>query len=449
MRDNRVVVRLGLLYIGFSILGSLCSFGYATQGLLAGIIWLSIILLKVALLGTIRLEVRPSEFTVLVFLDLGLYLYPSLRLAVGYERLLLEQYVYLGVVGLVAGVALFLTSQVFRRVGKEVKLDHHVGFSDGKLIGAFLLVICAGFFASIISYYLGISLLGREASVQLPYKLNGILLYYRKFSVSFLCILILALIFAKQRKFSWLLLFFYFVWVVVEIYVKQSKGWIFVASLPLLYFALSNGFLRWRHVIGLTVCLAGYISVYPLLVVIRDASIAGYSLIDSGQYVLSHRFRTMGIGDYFFHFYSRVFGDSSKLLNIQYAFDATYFFNNFAVVNLYKNPAYFYTRYILEVPLGVVFSAGSTGVFGGMIVFGLLGVAGTVSLVGLFAAWIDRKFVRSSHRLDIFSPALSSFVFLFMMQGFWQWIFDRETVFVIIFHVVIILYLNSKLRVIR
>lgn len=250
-------------------------------------------------------------------------------------------------------------------------------------------------FVQFLSWKLGIAEMGgyRDNFVRLPFGLNGVLDSYRKMAIPFLTIIFLDIFYEKKvRSYQYFTFLFYTIFLLVEVKIRLSKGIFFVGFLPILSWLCIRQLFKLKHVLLICAALLPFIIIYPYLNLLRtlnhtqvteNADISTYmhqydSLLDQGL-----------VG--FVAAYSRMHGDAIRLTTSYDSLEGSLFHNNVGLCAAYGGVSKFYTLGVLGATTERGFSAGTTLLAEGYIVFGVLGMMGLLCLFLVVQIYIDHR----------------------------------------------------------
>lgn len=107
----------------------------------------------------------------------------------------------------------------------------------------------AVFITSWISHFLGVSAMGIEKHLTLPYKLEPLLNILRGNVFPMISILVFLKL-EKQKQYQYFFLALYTIWAIFEVWAKGSKAFLVIAYFPYLLLVLHKFFFSFKKIIG-------------------------------------------------------------------------------------------------------------------------------------------------------------------------------------------------------
>jgi hypothetical protein len=264
-------------------------------------------------------------------------------------------------------------------------------FAAGSLIFAYA--------ATAVSFYLGISRMGSENIVVLPFQLGGILTVVRIAVLPFLGIAILA--WNLKPRYFWIVMFV--IWLLCEAYIRGSRSALPLGLTPMAIYVIYRFGLSRKLLVWIGFGLALSVVLYPLITALRF-----FGELDLGTAEAAE------LNADFFSVYRRAFLTGhivSRFLDmvpyLTWSGDA---WSN--VVRAYGSPAGYVTYFLDNTRIGVVHSSGSTMYAEGLMLFGLAGLHVANTCAVFFAMIFERNRFSAFSKVAIFLILLN-----FLMQG--------------------------------
>ena len=251
----------------------------------------------------------------------------------------------------------------------------------------FDLAIIIAFFFSIISGILGVGKMGYEASVVLPFHLNGIMQFFRTdiFPI-IICVFVYDHI-SKKRIIKNRHILLIVVWAFLESVVRLSRSAAVMSFVPLLLmFVYSNYFTKRTVIRTLLPLLCAAFLMFPVISALRDTGDVSLQNISSSkeekkENANQHMYlRTFYSGIYFIRIFSSGYDDPSM-----------FYFGRLPLIIFYGGSAVYTTREVDGVSERVVHSSGTTGILDPLLIGGKGLCFVTVFFLVLIALIIDRK----------------------------------------------------------
>lgn len=283
-----------------------------------------------------------------------------------------------------------LTSFVFYFFPRRIRFNRIFEYryyinkvSLGRLNFYFFLFLVFTFLSSLVSFFLGITVMGQEVTV-LPFKMTGILNNYRNIIVPITFVLFL--IFYDKHGRSFMVISFFMVWSILESYIKLSKGVIILNFLLIVIWHINSGNKITIPKLCLTIFF-GLLMVYLFTfiqdvregysqtnkVTVSESSIDNISFIDSFNKIILRSFLD-GLFLAKFHQYNND-GFISKEIEVS------------------GSPALFHTHVVDGVPIGLQHSSGSSSFAEAFALGGIL-LASLVSIIYALITFIIDEIIK-------------------------------------------------------
>ncbi|WP_305405731.1 hypothetical protein [Photobacterium leiognathi] len=303
---------------------------------------------------------------------------------------------------------------------KRNKLDltysSNVDWGEALPYKLFLFFCLFTFLSSIVSYKLGITIMGREVVV-LPYKLTGILNNYRNIIVP-IVFLVFIDVFSKRSKENFVIMIF-ILWSVFESYIKLSKGVLILNSLVILLWYIYSGtkvskstMLRLLAILILSVVMFSFVQDKRI-----EVNSVSYSNTSEEKLDLADNFNKMLFRSYFDGYFLAKYIQYEKNNDVDYN------------LLLDIGPASYHTHIIDGLPFGISHSSGSSLFSEAFLIFGIYGVFFIAILYSILACWLD-GLVRSPKRNILLVVIISYYLLYSTNIGLITMIFYQRMTFV-------------------
>ena len=389
-----------------------------------------IVLFRFVYFSVVSIYRNAASLLVWLYIELSMILWPAVNAMVGY-RFYADEYVAfsyrLGLMCLFihAMIALLPWWSFTRKI--SAPLSPWQGLSKGFIQSAWFSFIVVSFSATILVDQLGLDTLGLKGA-GLPFKLAGLVNYYRYYAVPFLFIVFLDIFYAKYGKRKVLNgILIYLAWNILEMAVRLSKGQIMLAIIPLLLWAAYRGVFKVSWVKYFAFLFVLLFAVYTTTGEYRARLHAGSNIsfleVARMQYDLVRSDKTaltiMGVG-----IYERMFATGSDIAKFLPFMDAPYWSGKLDEVSAYGGSQKYHTRVVVGVPEAVPYSAGATGISDAFLIGGIPLTALTMALLSVLSVVVvDRGRLRFITRTPAGRAMAAYFIFMLMMGGTWSWVF--------------------------
>lgn len=362
-----------------------------------GIIFLGTILLFVRfwLFMWSRLSRDLAKITVWSYWDISYNVIPSYYLVFGLDNMMIfEPYtVFFGqAMILIAAVFMFSVEAITgrSRVQKTTYVRDRAFTLPKYASVAFWIISGFALLSTLISHSIGIAELGTRTGTftKLPLKLEAIINVSRNVYIPILFVFFVFLFLgAKNKKMVFASAILLAFWGLFEMYVRFSKGFFFVATMPLFFLLIHERRLKIWMLCTVFTSLCVWIFIYPFIAALRNATQTAGALTENMEFVFS-----MVNNDYAYSLVTvlkRICTDAVYLQNVL----GFHRFGQPAIQQIHDviqfgGEAAYYTRVVVGSDL-LHFSAGMSGAPGGYLMYGYVGLIVAVAAISILAAWSD------------------------------------------------------------
>lgn len=288
--------------------------------------------------------------------------------------------------------------------------------TNGHLIPSSIFYIFAGFsfLISTLCLIFGISRMGSDSGVVLPFKLNGMLYMYRTVVVPYLLF-----IYAYNRisngenmkPHEYLIMFLYGL---LEVFVRLSKSALINVFFPLFIFAVLSRFSKqvrsvYRYAIPVVMV---FILLYPVISYLRYSE-----NVNRESFIVAYQEAQGSDEDEGLDIYKRFFHGGKHYMDCYYLFDNKPFFDFSRVPKIMeeKGSAGYYTHVVEGISKFVIHSSGTTGITDPYLIGGM-GLCFVVFMALAFAGMIiDRRIPQSAMLYKVLA-----------IQTFYQFVLNKN-----------------------
>lgn len=290
-----------------------------------------------------------------------------------------------------ANEVLFVFSLSFLVLKRAIKLtENHHKYIQKSLFSnrAFYVLLLTAYFFTFVCGVLGIGKMGFEAAVVLPFKLNGIMQFYR---TDIFPLFIALYVYDRiknnrniDRKIFVLLLF----WALLESIVRLSRGAVVTSFFPLLFMLIYTIRINKQFIVKIVFPLVGVaFLMFPVITLMRQSGDVSIEQVKADEKsseksnVGEHAFlRTFLSGIYYVRMYSTGYDDPSL-----------FYFGRLPAVLALGGSAMYTTREIDGRTDNVVHSSGTSGILDPLVIGGKGLCFIMIVLLVFLAIYLDRR----------------------------------------------------------
>lgn len=313
-----------------------------------------------------------------------------------YEEKSSVEYANLSIFGnellLIVVVSLLLWIFFIRRKNSSVSF-----VKSGRLVsnGVFYALVVFSYSVSLLCMSLGISRMGAESNVVLPFHLNGVLYMYRTVIVPYLLFLYVYNRVSNGKKIETHEYFLIFFYGILEVFVRLSKSALLNVFFPLFVFiVLSRGVKQvrafYKYVIPVVVA---FVFLYPIIGAMRyKGAVSGESFYNAYQDVQDDEESDN------YAIYKRFFSAGKHYMDCSYLFDKnlTFDYSRLPTIMAEGGSAGYYTHVVRGYSRYAKHSSGTTGITDPYLIGGKALCFIVFILLPLMGVLIDRRIPQSA-----------------------------------------------------
>ncbi|MEO0508501.1 MAG: hypothetical protein AAF065_01420 [Verrucomicrobiota bacterium] len=356
-----------------------------------------LLLVRLVVFLRFRLPKDLAKISLWSYWDVSYTVIPAFSLTFsleGFKGEIMPYTVFVGqLVLLCASAAMFVASNLLEKNKKIPEVQESIRrlVVPRVIRSIFVAFVCVSFLLTLLVVVMGIAEMGTRTGTftKLPFKLEGLINVSRNLYIPILYVFFVYLFSRMQeRNFYVLSIAALFLWAGFEMYVRFSKGFLFVAVMPLVFLFIHQRKLKlWMLVLGVTGVLC-WVALYPYIGILRSATQSAVVAVEDMSFVY-------GSMD------SQFLNSLDKVMR-RICTDAIYMQNVLSFhgygqpsieqigrVVSYGGEAIYYTRVVLGSNV-LFFSAGMSGVPGAYMMYGYVGIVLCVVTLSFLSCWGDR-----------------------------------------------------------
>lgn len=282
---------------------------------------------------------------------------------------------------------------LFNILIKKKKEAENIVSGNGKIISksTFYVFYVISLGVSLLSLYFGMSRMGTEDRVILPFHLNGIIYMYRSVLVPYLIFTFVHNRLSNKKEisnFEWILIFFYGL---VEVYVRMSKSALINVFFPIFVYYIVGKRLNAQSFVKVVMpVILVFFLLYPVVGALRmEDNISAQKVADV--------YKESEGNDTGKDIYNRFFSAGGHYMNCYYLFkDGPFFdFSRLPFVIMERGSAGFYTHVVLGISRDKKHSSGTTGITDPYLIGGKGFCYLVLILVTLIGVLVDKRIGKS------------------------------------------------------